>query len=222
MLNPILDWSYEAPHAFFNSSMNLTKYAELFEENVHCLIAMADVRKLNAKRSTKVLRNLLHITERVVNNNMVILLGRKFSAFKKQVKKIQHKFIFAEETLGGGFNLRPFCPNCTKTATWPPVELRWNPDNGFQGLSPTEDIFRVCCQPLVGKRLRVLYNTVMPVIIRPTNDKRKCSPEIGGMNVLLVREIASILRFKVIICYGGTDAIVFGKSRGKADKVSKE
>ena len=61
-------------------------------------------------------------------------------------------------------SLFTFCPNCTKSESWPSAKQGWTYNKGIlrENFNPFED----CCNPLEWKRFKVSYNGVKPAIIR--------------------------------------------------------
>lgn len=113
------------------------------------------------KNLIEILKNLLHITERV-QNSIAIIIGQDLESVQKNAHDIEHKFLFAEVTKSL-LMLHPFCPNCTNSAeSWPRVRYAWADGVGI--LPRKENLFSTCCAPLKGKILRIAASVAHPAV----------------------------------------------------------
>ena len=155
----------------------------------------------------RILRDLLHVTEKVTDN-MAILIGNDFNEFRKYANGIERRFIYLDEIRSGHYSVKAFCPNCT--ISWPRTAMTSD--------SLNSNVFDVCCEPLRGKNLKVLFNGFIPMVYR--HRKRKCSPRVTGVAIDATNVIGQHLGFKARYCFGGYDTDVFGVKVGLQTKVS--
>lgn len=77
-----------------------------------------------------------------------------------------------------------------------------------------EDPFTRCCDPLKGKRLRVAYNGVIPIIFRPESGN-KFDQSVTGVDIDVMKIVADVLGFQVIFQLENFDVKIFGRWTGK-------
>ena len=96
------------------------------------------------KNLIEILKNLLHITERV-QNSIAIIIGQDLESVQKNAHDIEHKFLFAEVTKSL-LMLHPFCPNCTNSAeSWPRVRYAWADGWSWNFAQKGKSLFHMLC-----------------------------------------------------------------------------
>ena len=220
-LSPDLN-SHFNPNVLFNASVirfKLTKLSNLLHKNSRCAVAFAYLpRKAakNGKKSVRILKNMLHVAEKVEGNNLVVVLGHNFKLFKKSLKQNDRKFIYGEVSLRKrNVVLHAHCPNCTQN--WLETENLWRLGKGFvkTGRNP----FLKCCSPVKGKTLVVSYNGLKPAITRPASRKR-FDQTVTGVDVDIIEVVAERLDFKIRYRFDQFGVKLLGRWVGKVAVVS--